>query len=312
MINQPPEISVGLRNFADRPPADWRHLLDQARAADESGIDRVFVVDHLLFGRDLSAYSDPASGGIAGGVQPTSPDGDWLEPMTVLAALAAVTNRVTLATNVLVAALRHPVVLAKTAATVDVLSHGRLELGVGVGWQEAEYRAVGVPFAGRGRVLDETLAVCRELWTRPEVTYASDRVTLDAVHMMPKPTRPEGVPVWVGGRAIPAVARRLATYGVGWLTWGLTRDDAAAAVGRMRQLVEGHGRDFDAVRVSFPVPIVVAGGVPDFRRMFADVPRLRDAGVTDFRALVRIPPEHAAARALLDDLDGHFREAVRA
>lgn len=100
------QLSVGVRNFANAPPTDWRHLLDQARAADDAGIDRIFVNDHVVFGSDLSAYGNPRLGGRVGGVQPTGPDGDWLEPLTVLAAMAAVTSRVRLATNVLVAPIR--------------------------------------------------------------------------------------------------------------------------------------------------------------------------------------------------------------
>jgi probable F420-dependent oxidoreductase len=304
------ELAVAIRNFAARPPADWRHILDQARAADDAGVDRIFVVDHLVFGRDLSAYADPASGGVAGGVQPTGPDGEWLEPLAVLSAMAAVTSRVRLATNVLVAPLRPAVLVAKTVSTVDVLSRGRLELGVGVGWQQAEYRAVGVPFAERGRVLDETLKVCRALWTEREVTYTGHGFELDAVHMMPKPVRPQGPPIWVGGRAIPPVARRLARYGAGWIPWGVTPASLPGAVDRMRALVEGLGRDFSTVRISYALPTIVEDGTLDVPRMLADVPQALALGVTDFRTLARIPADYAAARDLLEDLLGRFREAT--
>lgn len=305
-----PELSVLVRNFAAKPQADWQHLLDQAQAADQAGIDRIYLPDHLVFGRDLSAYADPKSGGVVGGVQPTPPDGDWLEPLTVLAALAVTTSRVKLATNVLVAALRPPVLLAKTAATIDVLSRGRLELGVGVGWQEAEYRALGVPFARRGKVLDELLEVCHALWTRPEVTYEGDGFTLDQVHMMPKPVRPGGVPIWLGGRAIPAVARRLARYGAGWIPWATTRDSFADDRERMRSLVEANGGDFARIRVAYPLPTQAAGGALDYPRIFADVPALVAGGVSDFRLGVRLPTDQSAARDLLAELNGHFRRAV--
>src|SRR5207247_2385322 len=102
--------------------------------------------------------------GQEGGRQPTGPDGHWLEPLTVLSMVAAVTSRVRLATGILIAALRRPVVLAKTTATLDVLSGGRLDLGVGVGWQREEYEAAGLDFHDRGRLLDHTLAVCQTLW----------------------------------------------------------------------------------------------------------------------------------------------------
>lgn len=308
---QQPELSILVRNFAARPPCDWRHILDQARAADEAGIDRVYVSDHVVFGRDLSAYSDPSSGGITGGVQPTPPDGDWLEPLTALTAMAALTSRVRLATNVLVAPLRPPVLLAKTAASVDVLSGGRLELGVGVGWQEAEYRALGVPFSRRGRVLDELLEVCQALWTRQEVTYQGAGFELDRVHMMPKPAQPGGVPVWLGGRAIPVVARRLARYGAGWIPWATSAESFADDLDRMRSLVEEQGRDFATIRVSHPLPTVTADGALDYPRIFAPVPALLARGVSDFRVGVRLPADQSAARGLLDELNGHFRQAIR-
>ena len=128
-------------------PADWRYLVDRAQAAEEAGIDRVVVSDHVVFGEDLEAYGKPELGGIAGGRQPTGPDGCWLEPLTSLAVIAGATTTVRLGTGVLLAALRRPAVLAKTAATLDVLSGGRLDLGVGIGWQREEYEAAGLDFA---------------------------------------------------------------------------------------------------------------------------------------------------------------------
>lgn len=301
------ELTVGLRNYAAAAPDDWRHVLDQVRAADDAGVDRVFVSDHLVFGDDLSAYSDPASGGREGGRQPTGPDGEWLEALTVLAAMAAVTTRVRLGTNVLVAPLRSPVVLAKTAATIDVLSHGRLELGVGIGWQEAEYRAVGVDFASRGRIFDELLAACRELWTAPVASFAGEHFQFSGVHMMPKPTRPEGVPVWIGGSARLVVARRVARYGVGWIPWGATADTFIEAVSQMRRLVEAEGRDFDEVQVAYPlVNRFLPSGDIDHAALLRDVPRLVAAGITDFRTLLRVPATYAGARTMLDGLVGEF------
>ena len=306
-----PELTVGLRNFAATPPPDWRHLLDQARAADAAGIDRVFVSDHLAFGRDLGAYGDPNTGGVTGGRQPTGPDGDWLEALTVLAAMAAVTIRVKLATNVLVAPLRPAVVLAKTAATIDVLSAGRFELGVGIGWQEAEYRAAGVDFARRGRILDQMLEACRQLWTEPEANFAGDGFSLDGIHMMPKPARAAGVPVWIGGRVRPVVARRLARYGSGWIPWGATPATFLDDVAGMRKLVAAEGADPAAIQIAYPlVNAFLPAGVPDYAAMFADVPRLAAGGVTDFRTLLRVPREYDAARAMLAELAGSFAEAA--
>ncbi|GAA2146639.1 TIGR03619 family F420-dependent LLM class oxidoreductase [Actinomadura napierensis] len=306
------ELTVGLRNFAPAPPDDWRHLLDQARAADAAGIERIFVSDHVAFGRDLGSYADPSRGGVAGGRQPTGPDGDWLEALTVLAAMSAVTGRVKLATNVLVAPLRPAVVLAKTAATIDVLSAGRFELGVGVGWQQAEYRAAGVDFGRRGRLLDQTLEACRQLWTADEASFVGDGFSVAGIHMRPKPTRSAGVPIWIGGRARPAVARRLARYGAGWIPWGATSATFTDAVGDMRELVSAEGGDLSHVRIAYPLvnAFLPTGGV-DYATMFADVPRLAASGVTDFRTLLRVPREYEAARQMLGELADRFAEASR-
>ena len=103
-----------------------------------------------------------------GGKQPTGPDGHWLEPLTLLSVLAGITSHTRLMTGILLAGLRTPATLAKTAATLDVLSEGRLDLGVGVGWQREEYEANGIPHARRGDRLDHTLAICQLLW-REEV-----------------------------------------------------------------------------------------------------------------------------------------------
>jgi len=123
-MNQAPQLSTGMRTFSPAPTEDWSSLVDVARAADAAGVDRLVMSDHVVFGENLEAYQDPARGGARGGKQPTGPDGAWLDPITTIAHLTAVTTRVRFATNILLAALRRPVVLAKMAATIDVLSGG--------------------------------------------------------------------------------------------------------------------------------------------------------------------------------------------
>ncbi len=137
-----PTLTVGLPNFGAFYARDeWHRFVDLARAADGAGVDRVVVVDHVVMGPNTDAYN--------WGKFPTPPDAPWLEPMTVLAAMAAATTRVRLATGILIAPLRPAVLLAKQAATLDVLSQGRLDLGVGTGWQREEYDAEGLDFAAR-------------------------------------------------------------------------------------------------------------------------------------------------------------------
>src|SRR4029453_19669975 len=118
-----------------------------------------------------------------------------------------------------------PVVLAKSAATLDVLSGGRLDLGVGVGWQQAEYDAAGLDFRRRGHLLDVTLETCRTLWREPVAVLATPALAFGPPHMRPKPRQPGGVPIWVSGRINPSVVRRLARFGTGWIPWGAAAAD---------------------------------------------------------------------------------------
>ena len=108
--------------------------------------------------------------------------------------VAAQTDRIRLGTYILLAALRTPAVLAKQLATLDVLSHGRVDLGVGIGWQREEYDASGLDFSARGRLLDQTLAVCQTLWRDQRATFTSAELSFEAIHSMPKPRQPGGVP----------------------------------------------------------------------------------------------------------------------
>jgi alkanesulfonate monooxygenase SsuD/methylene tetrahydromethanopterin reductase-like flavin-dependent oxidoreductase (luciferase family) len=174
-----PGLTLYLQCFAPADGGDWSSTFAQAEAADAAGVDRLLVSDHVVFGERLDEYGRPEVGGVAGGKQPTGPDGHWLEPLTVLAMVAARTTRVRLRTQILLAGLRRPVTLAKTAATLDVLSGGRLELGVGVGWQREEYEAAGLDFERRGRLLDHSLEVCQALWTQSPTTYSSAELSFN-------------------------------------------------------------------------------------------------------------------------------------
>ncbi len=229
-----PQLSMALVTFAAEDPGSWQHLFDRARAIDAAGVDRIVVSDHVAFGENLEAYARPELGGSAGGKQPTGPDGHWLEPLTFLSVVGGMTSRVRLGTNILIAALRRPVVLAKTAATLDVLSGGRLDLGVGVGWQREEYDAAGLDFDTRGRLLDHTLAVCQTLWREQRARFDSDELHFDAIHAMPKPLQPGGVPVWVSGTVNPRVVQRLARFGSGWIPWGPAARDVTTGIAQMR------------------------------------------------------------------------------
>ena len=303
-----PTLSTNLRTFAAEDPGSWSSVIEFARAADAAGIDRLTLSDHVVFGEDLEAYGDPAKGGMRGGTQPTGPDGVWLDPLTTIAHLTAVTSRVRFATNILIAALRRPVVLAKVAATIDVLSGGRLDMGVGVGWQREEYVAAGLSYEHRGRLLNHTIEVCQALWRDTAASYESPELTFSAIHQMPKPVQPGGVPVWVSGTVNPRSMERLARYGSGWIPWGDDAADLAGGITRMRQAVAGFGRD--------PKDLGVVGALRsvrnedrslDVEKTMAGVPALLEVGVTDVSLALSVPAGLEAATEYLGTVVAGFR-----
>jgi probable F420-dependent oxidoreductase len=311
-VTRRPQLSIMLRTYAAEDPGTWQPMLDVARAADAAGVDRVVVSDHVVFGEHLEAYGRPETGGVQGGKQPTGPDGHWLEPLTTLSVLCGMTSRVRLGTNILIAALRRPIVLAKAAATLDVLSGGRLDLGVGIGWQREEYEAAGLDFGARGQHLDLTLEVCQTLWRQPRAGVDLPGLAFDGIHMMPKPRQPGGVPIWVSGRLNERVARRLARFGSGWIPWGEDADDLAASIPRMREAVAAAGGDGDALQVAGTLPTVRREDrSTDLDGTMERVLPLVEAGVTDFRAHVPVPSGYEAAVDSLRGIADAFHTGTR-
>ena len=178
-----------------------------------------------------------------GGKQPTGPDGQWLEPMTVLSVVAGATEHVRLQTGVLLAALRRPVVLAKAAATLDVMSNGRLDLGVGVGWQREEYEAAGLSYEGRAALLDHTLEVLQTLWRDVPASYDSKQLSFERIYCVPQPVHPGGVPLWISGTLNPKVIKRVARFGAGWIPWGPDMTDLPSKIAILREAISADGRD---------------------------------------------------------------------
>jgi len=303
-----PQLSLHLINLApEGHTAGWGHLLALARACDTAGIDRVNVSDHVVFGEALEEYAKPEVGGREGGKQPTGPDGHWLEPLTTLAVIAGQTSRVRLGTQILLAALRRPVILAKSAATLDVLSGGRLDLGVGVGWQKAEYDAAGLPFERRGKLLDHTLEVVQTLWREQRASYASPELTFDGIHQMPKPLQDGGVPIWISGTIRDTTVRRLVQFGTRWIPWGKDDGDMTVSLPLMRDAIAKAGGNPDALQASGPLPAVWdANRQLDLPRTMEKVPARLAAGQTDF-TVPFYEPDVSKAEARLREIVEAFR-----
>ena len=306
------QLTLRLTTWSKEAPADgWQSLRTMARAADVAGVDRLVLSDHVVMGEALDAYGDPAKGGQTGGRQPTGPDGHWLDPLAVIAHLSALTERVRFGTNILLAALRRPVVLAGQCSTIDVLSGGRLDLGVGVGWQQEEYEAAGLPYRERGRLLDHTLEVCQTLWTQDVADHDSPDLHFERIHQQPKPSQPGGVPIWVSGTVNERSMRRLARFGTGWIPWGVDAADLRESIGRMRAAVAEHGRDPEGIGVVGALRVVTSDdGTIDTEATVDSVPDGIAAGVTSFHAGVAVPADHDAAAELLEPLVVAFRAAA--
>jgi probable F420-dependent oxidoreductase len=308
-----PQLSMQLLNFsaADPGPGGWQNMLDLAVAADRAGIDRVVIADHVVMGENLEAYGDPSSGGTEGGRQPTGSDGHWLEPLTTLSHFSALTSNVRLGTSILIAALRTPAVLAKSLATLDVLSGGRVDLGVGVGWQREEYLASGLPFEGRGARLDDSLEALQSLWTSLPASHHSDFLDFDGIYCVPQPIQEGGIPIWVSGTVNKRVAARIARFGSGWIPWGPAASDPVSGLAEMAALVEAAGGSMAGIQMQGGlVPVADAGGGVDVAATMAQAPALIEAGITDCRMRLPVPTGLEAATDYLSEAVAAFRDAT--
>lgn len=240
-------------------PDRWADL---AVAADELGVESLWLSDHLVF--PVVMAGSPRDDEDHPPVPPTTP---VFEPGAMLSFLAARTHRIRLGTFVYLLALRHPFVAARTVATTDVLSGGRVELGVGAGWLRAEWTAAGVDPSTRGRRLDEAITVCRRLWTEPEVAHDGEFWRWDAVAFAPRPPQ-QPPPVLVGGES-DAALRRAARLGDGWIGMDHPAAEAATWVERLRWAEDAVGRD------RAPGTVTLGGG----RVADDDVAAYRAAGV---------------------------------
>jgi probable F420-dependent oxidoreductase len=170
-----------------------------------------------------------------------------LEALVTLGYLAAATTRVTLGTEVLVLPQREPVLVAKQVSTLDTLSGGRMRLGVGVGWQQSEYEALGARFRDRGARMDEAIALLRAYWAEAHVSFAGTHYRAEEIAMEPKPPQGGRLPIWIGG-ASDAALRRVGRLGDGWLASRVTdAADGKRAIEAIRTYAEAAGRDSSTI-----------------------------------------------------------------
>ncbi len=292
------QISVTISGLSRLFGDDLAALVDVARVADDAGIDQIVMTDHLAIGPRTDRYPFAAK-------FPYPPQEPWPEPLTVLAAFAGATRRIRLGTGVLIGPARPALLVAKAVATLDVLSRGRVDLGIGTGWQREEFTDPGLPFVGRTARMEDGVRACRAIWEHePPVSFASDTVSFDELWCEPRPVQTR-LPIWFSGPASAVTVRRIAELGDGWLPLAIPIDDVTATIEQLRAAFRDAGRDpatlgvrqnlavktYDDGRVDLPATVapiadlaargvtVVSVALGRFLRSRADVePFLRDLG----------------------------------
>ena len=212
-------------------------IRDFVRAVEEAGYEDLLVIDHVAGG-----HPDRFQGPVGGFESPPYTHVDpFHEVFTLLGFLAAVTTRISFVTNVVVLPQRETVLAAKQAAEVDILSRGRLTLGVGVGWNAVEFEALGAEFGNHGQRIEEQVAVLRQLWSEPLVTFDGRWHHLDRVGINPLPGRL--IPIWMGSGHQNVSLKRIARLADGWVPLGQATEQLTPSLARLRRYLSEAGRD---------------------------------------------------------------------
>ena len=277
----PGMLMILTENHTMLDPRDMRGVVELARIAEDNGFDAVMVSEQTMLGPDAAVnglMSNPRMYAAVGNQDPMTP---WPSSVATLAAVAAATSRVRIVAGAIIPPLRHPIMLAKDLATIDLLCEGRLVVQPTVSWQRAEYEAHDVPFSERGRILDEHLEAMSRLWAGSPASFSGRYFSFSDVYCEPRAWRSEGPRLWFGGEWMhPALIRRMARYGYGFHPFGTpTADDLA-------QLADGlaaAGRDISEMEL--------IGGT---RATFASPDSLADVG----EAMAAIDEQVAAGYSL--------------
>tara|TARA_B110000483_G_scaffold187610_1_gene222320 strand:- start:192 stop:1106 length:915 start_codon:yes stop_codon:yes gene_type:complete len=248
-------------------------IIKLAQAVEQIGFDQLDMFDHVVMGYGTATRAAPMY----------PPQMPIMEAIVMLSFIAAATNRIGLGTEVLVLPQRNPTLTAKQVSTLDTLSGGRVRLGVGVGWQESEYKALGEDFGNRGRRMDEAINLLRRYWSEESVSANSQFYQFEAIAMEPKPPQGRKLPIWIGGSA-DATMKRVGELGDGWLATSQMRDaEVVASKSKILEYVEAAGRDVSAIGFQMmldtpPRDEAGKGFYADKEKVFAAAERIKGFG----------------------------------
>jgi probable F420-dependent oxidoreductase len=247
------------------PYVDPEQAVAFARGAEAAGFESLWTVEHVVVPAGYeSPYPYSPTGKMPGGDEVPIPD-----PLIWLTYVAAATSTIRLGTGILILPQRNPIVLAKELGTLDAMSGGRLDLGIGVGWLEEEFDALGIPFAARGRRTDDYVGALRALWTEDPASYSGEFVDFANCHSNPKPANGP-VPIHVGGHT-DAAAKRAGRLGDGFFPGSTSHEETARLFALARDTATEYSRDPDAIELSTGGNGAVGDGALDEVKALADL-----------------------------------------
>ena len=260
----------GLHNFYD---GDINSYIEISQLAEEVGFHGVSRTDHVVMGKNLHKYPF--------GNFPLPSEAPWYEPLTVLTMIASHTKELHLGTAVLIAPLRNPALLAKTTATLDSISKGRLELGVGMGWQEEEYHTAGVPFEKRSEIFWETLEICQLLWGTSPASHQGSIYQFNDIWCQPQPFQGADVPILFGLKMTETTAQKIAGIGHGWIPIK-TDEEFISSGSELLNLAfkENNNKKLPRIRGQLPTQIDESGA-PNLESTLKQAEKSIAAGLTE-------------------------------
>lgn len=291
-------------------------IAEIALAGERLGYETIVFGDHIVFPVEVSSpYPYTVDGGFPG-------VGDAMEQLTLMSFVAGFTKSARLVTSVMILPHRNPLVTAKILATIDVLSRGRVTVGVGVGWMREEFEALDAPdFDKRGASSNEYIEIFKKCWTQDPVSHEGEFYAFKELRCVPHPVQKPHPPIWIGGHSRAAL-RRVAKYADGWHPVGATSasplppKEFQGLLDELKRLTEAEGRDYDELTISFKAPSYDPGRVPDGHdrllftgepaRIAEDIRAYKTMGVHEMVFDFRSPP----AAATVEKMEHFMSEVV--